>query len=446
MGAVMGGLGFKVFVSFWTIHAALFVIFATTGNQGPDVRLTDHVAHDAAIAAALFEDQGAGSCEVFVQTTGVETGLWVNLSDTSGATLCQSVRTGSPQSVTSAQVVRLPLVSRHGQTLRASGTSDATFEERFSRRPPAPYRTMLLLIVTSGLVCFGLARYLARPLREMRQATVRLARGDLRTRVGARVGRRHDEIGDLVRDFDAMATRIEALVDSQRQLLSDISHELRSPLARLQVALELTRRKAGVTAEADLDRIESEANRMNDLIGRVLVLARAEQSGEHVRRPVDLQSVVRHVAEDADYEAGRADESVAVHADADVVVPGDPELIASAIDNVVRNAVRHTNSGTTVEVVVTADDHDAVVTVRDYGAGVPESELERIFTPFHRLDAARHRDDGGTGLGLAIARRAMAVHGGHIAAVNAPDGGLLVTLRFPLDADVDTILQSSPTA
>lgn len=426
----MRGLALKIFLSFWLIHAVLFAIFALTPNEGPDGRLADHIAHDAAVAAAIFEAQGPEACAAFATAAGTRTGLWIRLNDSGGALACAPAAAAPAASSVTAPAVQIVTTTPRGQSLAVSATADATFAQRLRGGPP--YRTAVLLIVVSGLVCFGLAGYLSRPLREMREVATRLAGGDLQARVGAKVTRRNDEIGDLVGDFDTMATRLEALVNAQRQLLSDISHELRSPLARLHVALELARRKAGSGAEIDLDRIESEADRMNDLIGRMLALARAEHTDEQVSRPVQLAGVVRHVAEDADYEAQQAQKAVTVTIDADVIVPGDPELVASAIDNVIRNAVRHTHTGTAVDVEVTSTGREAVVTVRDHGAGVPDSELERIFTPFHRLDAARNRDAGGVGLGLSIARRTMAVHGGQIVAENAPGGGLLVTLRFPL--------------
>jgi two-component system sensor histidine kinase CpxA len=231
-----------------------------------------------------------------------------------------------------------------------------------------------------------------------------------------------------------MASRIEALVHSQSQLLSDISHELRSPLARLNVALELARRKAGPDAQGDLERIEGEADRMNDLIGRVLALARAESiEALATTEPVDLVDVVRHVAEDADYEAQRQQKSVALRVAASPSVNGDALLIASAVDNVVRNAIRHTSERSTIDVVVDRTDGEAVISVRDFGPGVPASEIERIFSPFHRVEPSRDRETGGVGLGLAIAQRAISVHGGRITAENATNGGLRVIIRLPME-------------
>jgi len=300
--------------------------------------------------------------------------------------------------------------------------------------PPFPYLTVGLTIVASGIVCFALAAYLARPLQRVREASRRLAAGDLHARAGPGLGARYDEIGDVVRDFDAMAARLEALLHAQTQLLSDISHELRSPLARINVALELARRRrTGEATRADLDRIEAEIARINELIGRVLALARAETIEVATFTPVDVGAVVRRVTDDADYEAQQMDKSVALHIAVEAIVPGDERLIASAVDNIVRNGMRHTPPRTSVEVSVDGTSEDVVITVRDHGPGVPPGELERIFSPFHRVAVAG--DDGeGVGLGLAIAQRSIAVHGGRIRVANASDGGLVVTIVIPREA------------
>jgi signal transduction histidine kinase len=298
--------------------------------------------------------------------------------------------------------------------------------------PPAPTGLLTTSIVVSGIVCLLLARYLASPLERMRAATRRLKAGDLSARAGAGFEGRRDEIGDVVRDFDSMAERIESLVQSQRQLLSDISHELRSPLARLNVALELARRSPA-HAEAHLARIERDAEQMNELIGRLLALARAES--EDARKYVEefaLEEVIRRVADDAQYEAHRTGRSVEVAIDGEATLRGDPALVTSAVENVVRNAIRYTPPDTTVSVRASVAGDQAFIVVRDQGEGVPESEIEKVFLPFHRVGAARDRDSGGTGLGLAIAERAVVSQGGAIRAANAAGGGLEVTITLPL--------------
>jgi signal transduction histidine kinase len=229
-----------------------------------------------------------------------------------------------------------------------------------------------------------------------------------------------------------MAERIEALLTSQQQLIRDISHELRSPLARLSVALGLARQKTGDSATSQLDRIELEAERLNEMIGQLLSLARMEgAAGPPEKSPVRLDSLVREVAEDAGFEAQERNCTVRLESAPVCTVEGSPDLLRSAVENVVRNAVRYTAAGTPVEISMIANDSLAVLTVRDHGPGVPESELTRLFRPFYRVAAARERNTGGTGLGLAITERAVRLHGGTITAANAPDGGLVVTIQVP---------------
>ncbi len=431
----MRGLALKIFLSFWLIFWLMIGTLALLPDDGPGPRLLDHVAQNGRIATTLLETHGAARCREFATAVLGDTRLFVILRDATGAEVCgpdglslEAARVSTDGSRL-REVVETSVSSAAGPAVTVVGIPQRGFRA-LAVQPRFPTGTMLIALLVSGLACFVLAARLARPLSQVRDASRRLAAGDLAARAGPQVGRRRDEIGDLVRDFDAMAGRLGALVHAQTQLLSDISHELRSPLARLNVALELARRKAGPEAGDDLDRIEREAGRMNDLVGRLLTLARAESGVIPIEMvPVSVREVVERVAEDASYEAQRQHKQVRIVRADDVTVPGDARLLASAIDNVVRNGVRHTAASTDVEIAVIAGRDDVEIHVRDHGPGVPADELERIFTPFHRVERGRERDRGGVGLGLAIARRAIAVHRGAITAENAPDGGLLVVLR-----------------
>jgi two-component system sensor histidine kinase CpxA len=246
-----------------------------------------------------------------------------------------------------------------------------------------------------------------------------------------------------MRDFDAMAERLENLVKAQSRLLNDISHELRSPLARLNVALGLARQRSGMEAADMLERIELEASRLNELIGRLLTLARLEDGLQHVPpTPVALDEVVLSVAEDAEFEA----QARKCHVRSDIPegewsVQGQPSLLHSAIENVVRNAIRYTREGTAVEIKlkreVLPEGAQAVVTVTDCGSGVPPDALEKLFQPFYRLDDDRGRQTGGVGLGLAITERAVRFHGGRVAAFNRTEGGLRLEIHLPLLSSTD---------
>ena len=302
---------------------------------------------------------------------------------------------------------------------------------------------LLAVLATAGLVCYWLARYLTAPVVRLRAATRRLADGDLSARVGG-TGRRRDELAELGRDFDLMAGRIESLIQAQHRLLGDISHELRSPLARLSVALGVARRRAGEPAAGAHDRIQRESERLNEMIGQLLTLTQLESGVDEVPpEPVGLTDLLGEVIVDADFEARGRERAVRLAAEAGCRLQGNRELLRSAIENVVRNAVRYTAPGTTVEVGLsheqTAGLKRAVIRVRDHGPGVPPESLGETLRPFYRVADARDRQSGGTGLGLTITERAVRVHGGSVRAENAPGGGLVVGLTLPCAGDHEAL-------
>jgi two-component system sensor histidine kinase CpxA len=285
------------------------------------------------------------------------------------------------------------------------------------------YLRLAGLLLTAILLCYLLATYLTTPIRKLRLATQRLAAGDLQTRVATRLGRRRDELADLAADFDEMAERIESLVTSQQRLSRDVSHELRSPLARMNVALGIAKQKASPDVAAQLGRIENEADRLNQMIGRILTLSKLESGAQdYEKAPIDLVDIVASVVDDADFEARPLGKSVEMKGDQSCMVEGSEPLLRSAVENVLRNAVRYTKEGTSVEVSVERSDGHAKVLISDHGGGVPEAELHNLFKPFYRVGEARERATGGIGLGLAIADRAIAAHDGSISARNTKDG------------------------
>ncbi len=307
------------------------------------------------------------------------------------------------------------------------------------------FRQLIYLIVGGG-ICYVLAWQLTAPIRRLRQATRRLAAGDLKARVGqgSFPGKKGDEIAALGRDFDSMAERMESLLGAQQRLIRDISHELRSPLARLNVALELAKRNAGDSAAGPLDRIGKEADRLNDLIAQLVTLTLLESGTESLEKTkvtVDLAQLVAEVADDADYEASGAGRQVVVLSLEEASVSGSPQMLRSAIENVVRNAVRYTPAGRAVEITLVRSVKDgsprAIIRVRDHGPGVPDAALAHLFKPFYRVEDARDRASGGTGVGLAITERAVHLHGGVVGASNAPDGGLAVEISMPVIAAAD---------
>jgi two-component system sensor histidine kinase CpxA len=298
----------------------------------------------------------------------------------------------------------------------------------------APRRLIGIVVglFATGIICFFLARYVTRPLASLRAASGRLAAGDLSARAGSGTISRRDEIGALVHDFDVMAERIETLITTQRRLLTDISHELRSPLARLNVAVGLARRQADPGTQSALERIEIEADRLNDMLQNLLTLSRLE-SGESVemRAHVDLAPLVADVVADADFEAQAFGRHVSLVKSTPCTVEGNVTLLRSAIENVVRNAARYTDENTRVDVALATRNGHALITVQDQGPGVPAESLPKLFLPFYRVDATRDRNTGGVGLGLSIAERAVRLHGGSVIARNGDPHGLRVEIELP---------------
>lgn len=286
------------------------------------------------------------------------------------------------------------------------------------------------LLFTAVLLCYLLALYLTSPITKLREATQKFAAGDLTARVATRVVRRRDELADLARDFDLMAERIESLITSQQRLMRDVSHELRSPLARMNVAVEIARQKSNPETVPFLNRIETESTRLNDMISRLLTLAKLESGAEEVERVrLDLAEIVRDVAADADFEAQAKGKFVEVSSADSCMVMGSESLLRSAIENVLRNAVRYTAERTVVDVSLSKNNGHATVKISDHGGGVPDEELPNLFRPFYRVGEARERKTGGIGLGLAIAERAVKAHKGTITAKNS-NGGLSIEIEL----------------
>ncbi|GAV20780.1 two-component system, OmpR family, sensor histidine kinase CpxA [Mariprofundus micogutta] len=302
-------------------------------------------------------------------------------------------------------------------------------------------RQMLLIRVAIALlvillISWLLTRMFTQPIRQLKQSGKQLAAGDFKARAPSIVSSRKDELGDLARSFDHMAEALGSLVNSHKQLLRDISHELRSPLSRLQVALELARNEADDKASDELDRIELEAERLNELIGEVLTLARFEQGAVQAEnKPLQLHDLIQTVLSDAAYEAEASDKQVSPLQIDTCIVSGDPLWIGRALDNVIRNAIRHTREHGSVEVALLCQPTEAVITVRDFGEGADESVLSDLFEPFFRASEARERHHtssaSGYGLGLAIAKRAISMHHGTIHARNHPEGGLEIQISLP---------------
>jgi two-component system sensor histidine kinase CpxA len=287
----------------------------------------------------------------------------------------------------------------------------------------------LWILAIVVLLCYGLAFHLTSPLRRLQYAVDCFGRGDFSARAQSN---RRDELGQLARTFNQMADRIQTLLAAERRLLLDISHELRSPLARLCVAVELARSKS--SNDAMLDRIEKEAERLNSLVSELLQVTRAEGDPSKRRtEPVQLDELIEEILEDTSIEASAKNCRLHLKRAQPVRMPGDAELLRRAVENVVRNAIRYAPEGTAIDIDLHAVAGVAEISVRDRGPGVPEQALPRIFDAFYRVEEDRDRASGGVGLGLAIAKRAVELHKGKLYARNA-NPGLMVVIELPVAA------------
>ena len=289
-------------------------------------------------------------------------------------------------------------------------------------------------LVVSGLVCWWLARYVSKPVERLQAGARALAAGNLETRVGEDFSRRHDELGVLARDFDVMADHLRTLIASKEALLRAMSHELRSPLARMRVALGLARRE-GADLARQFDRIELETERLDTIIGQMLQLSHLRVVEHSLpRTPLDLTGLIGEVVEDARLEANAVQKRVEWQPGPTVNIGADRDLLRSAVENVLRNAVRFTARDTAVSVSLDRTGDNVHIDIEDRGPGIPESELQRVFEPFYRVAESRDRDSGGTGLGLAITSRIIGLYGGDVRARNRDGGGLGVRITLPAES------------
>ncbi len=454
----MKSLFLRIFLSFWMAQV-LFVVLAILVTLALRPRTATWEALRTTVlndAVAAYEEGGQPQVRQYMDNLEATQHVRAYLFDERGTEVsgrgapdwAMRVAAGGPRNPRDGFIIPAPPVQRDSRA-SSDGKHRYTLVMGLPPGPRVffgprglPVPGLIIAIISSGLMCYLLSWYLTKPIVRLRAATRQLAAGDLTARSGAPTSQRRDEIAGLMRDFDAMAERLELLVKAQSRLLNDISHELRSPLARLNVALGLARQRAGTESADMLDRIELEASRLNELIGRILTLARLEDGEQRVpRTPVPLGELVTNVAEDAEFEAQERHCHVrAIIPEGDWGVRGNDSLLHSAVENVVRNAIRYTQEGTSVDIELSSEERtggaEAVLRVSDSGPGVPAEALTKLFEPFYRLDDARGRLTGGVGLGLAITERAVRFHGGKVAAFNRPEGGLMVEIRLPLISSV----------
>lgn len=299
-------------------------------------------------------------------------------------------------------------------------------------------------IVLFGLVCFLVARSLSVPIESLRDAVGRIARGDLDTEVAPQLARRRDEIGELARDVQVMAGNISELLQSKQQLIRDMSHELRTPLTRIRMGIELAASGAGQgdatgaiagagRAPPVSEQLARDVEQLDVLIGQMLRLASVNDPALTLSaQTVNVTNLLRRIAQDCAIEAAPREIRIAVSGPDQLLTHGDPDLLRSAFENVIRNAIRYSLEGGTVNVDASAPGKGCRVRIADQGSGVPEELLTRIFEPLFRVAVARDEDTGGNGIGLAIVARVVRVHGGTVSAANARPSGLVMTIELPV--------------
>jgi signal transduction histidine kinase len=450
----MHSLYWRIFLAFWAALALILV-----GTVTVAVNATAHRTERPwvqrgqlyAQAARAFESGGAPALHGWLSSLGSEPLTRTFVVDPDGREMLgrrlpQSLL--SPRSTAPAADANADAIAPIGGALVLVAPGGATFHVvvgpvRDSPRlfgelelPGVPFAILAIALTVSAGVCFLLAWYLAAPVDRLRLATRRMAAGDLNVRVLPTLHRR-DDLGLLAADLDTMAERLQLLLEAKQRLLRDVSHELRSPLARLQLALSLATRGDG-ESKRQLARIGREADRLEELIARTLKLVRLERPPDQLEQVnIDVAELLRNLIADIAIEADARGCHLNISCQGPLPVSGDPELLRSAFENVIRNAVRYSPAGTVVSITAercarSSPGEALEVTVHDHGPGVPDKDLELIFEPFYRVDAAReHHGAGGEGLGLAIAARSLAAHGGAIAARNAAGGGLIITVNLP---------------
>ena len=448
----MRSLFLKIFVLFWLSHVVLFAGAFFAFQFFTDEVWQHHPERQvirayAVQAATIYEREGAGALRAYLEQLRRTEHVRGFLLDAQDQPLATSVPPRIARQITQFPQWIRPQANRAGpfflsavEVQLASGTA---YRFIAARRPPPhwrprhgpPWTRVGLFLIATVLASGLIAALFTRPLRQLRVTTRQFAEGDLTIRAPAAVRKRADAIGELGREFDHMAERIEKLVDTQGRLLRDVSHELRSPLARMQVAAALAEERTGDAAAEELARIQTEIQRLNRLIEQLLTLTRLETGASQlVMGDLDLAKLLNQIAADAAYEYNRAGKRVRLDGAEHLAVIGDEVALRSAFENVVRNALRYTADATEVSVSVASSDPEpstVQVVICDRGPGVPEAHLTRLFEPFFRSDEARIERTGSHGIGLAIARVVIERHGGQIHAANSPGGGLCVTIDLP---------------
>ncbi|WED44136.1 two-component system sensor histidine kinase CpxA [Legionella cardiaca] len=451
----MRSLYWKIFLSFWLATILIIITTAWVTSeiaQKSSIPARERVFMDsyANAAVATFESGQHLALKKWLNQIGTSRKMTLYLLSSTGEIIGNQIPPEVVKQISNNLVneelddgllkfgdiiVSHEILSTSGHAYRLVAVSEKPLAH-FVEIPWAGLTIRLAIaIIISGLICYLLSVYLTQPLRSLRMAAKSIATGQLSTRVGRVKGHYRDEIAELSGEFDRMAEQLEAIINSKERLLQDISHELRSPLARLQIAIELGRKKAGELAETEFARMEVECLRLNTLIGEILEFARLDKSFTQLHRTtVNLPDLLTQIINDANFELRSNQPGVFLQEKQNCDLFLDERLIHRAIENIIRNALRYSAPNPKVHISLHFDDkHSQIyIDIADNGPGVPEEQLEKIFNPFYRVDTSREKKTGGYGLGLSIAQQAVKLHHGFIHAMNRQEGGLLVRISLPL--------------
>jgi two-component system sensor histidine kinase CpxA len=445
-----GNLFLRMFIGFWLMTITILGSWMLTANyfesQPPGREWGDHKRpgpphrfmlrtiynlenqNDTALATTVEEIRKKHDIQIYLVSRNGNDLLKRKLPD-KVAQIAEKLRTESEQSMLNApqhQLVAYRIYrpyegavaavfvfpSRRGVILNALGDS--------------LWLRITLAVLISGFVCLGLSRLMTNRLKDLRLASRRLANGELDTRLQVR-DKGGDETDELARDFNTMAEQLQARIQAQKRLLGDVSHELRSPLARMRIALVLAQERPN-NATAYLQRIEQEAVRLEELIGQLLSTQTQDLT---LDTHIDIVLLLQQLCADANFEGQGAGKQFILRTDTEqAIVDSASDLLHKSFDNILRNALQHTAANSEVWVSLATSGGRYCVAIEDRGPGVPDNELKNIFGEFYRVDTARTRDSGGYGLGLAIARRALLQHGGDLTAQNT-GMGLRITVCLP---------------
>ena len=455
----MRNLFARIFLSFWLIILITIIVAGISGyyySNRIDEHITNFEVSDTVIeAGVILENQGLSGLRSWLGKTQSATPIRIFIIDRGGRDILgrqlpqdidrwikRFISFPPPRMDRRNRIARQRNLMPARPLTQLVGPDNQIYTMIVLPEPPT-YEWMLkqsrsliilLTLLVSISISYLLSRAIIQPVRQFRKATIAISQGDLDSHLGDTIGKRQDEIGKLARDLDEMAKKIQEASDQQIELSRNISHELRSPLARMRVALELAQRKTGETYE--LSRIESESKKLDKLIGQILSYSKLKGEIEENKKKIDLAALMHEIVDNVNFECkstGIDDVEVIFQKNAQPVIHGFTFAITGAIENIIRNAVHHSPKKSVVRVTLDAEKQSTIIKVQDQGKGINKGELEKIFHPFYRTsDAKNDKNKKGSGLGLAIAKLAIKKNSGNIEAYNLDEGGLCIQISLPL--------------